>query len=47
MPEDVARLIGLANTHGTATLSMDDDYPEELLETSAGWFSTAIMAWRE
>jgi hypothetical protein len=44
---EVCRLIGLANTHGVATLSMDDDVPEEMLETASGWFSTAIMAWRE
>lgn len=47
MDEEVARLIGLANTHGLATLSMDDDPPEELLETASGWYSTAVMAWRE
>lgn len=47
MDEDVARLIGLASTHGLATLSLDDDPPLELFETASGWFGTAIMAWRE
>lgn len=43
----VAQLIGLANTHGPGTLSMDEDVPEEMLWVMAGWYSTAIMAWRE
>lgn len=47
MGEDVARLVGLANTHGTPTLSLDDDYPEEMIWVATGWFSTAVMAWRE
>lgn len=29
------------------TLSMDDDYPEELLQETALWFAPAIMLWRE
>lgn len=47
MSENVARLIGLANTQGVPTLSMDDDAPPELLETASAWFATAIMEWRE
>lgn len=47
MTNDVAMLIGLANLQGVSTLSADDDYPPELLETTALWYSTAIMAWRE
>lgn len=29
------------------TLSMDDDYPEEMLVEAAQWFAPAIMVWRE
>ena len=29
------------------SLSIDDDYPGELLWVASGWFSTAVMAWRE
>lgn len=44
---DVCLLIGLANTHGVATLSADEDNPPEMLEVAALWYATAIMAWRE
>lgn len=44
---DAAMLIGVANTHGVATLSADEDNPPELLEVTALWYSTAVMAWRE
>lgn len=44
---NVCQMIGLANTHGLATLSMDDDYPHEMMWVTAGWFSTAVMVWRE
>lgn len=44
---DVAMLVGLANLHGAATLSMDEEWPEGLLEIQSGWFATAIMRWRE
>lgn len=47
MPPEVAWLIGLANLHGVATLSLDDEVPPEMLEVASAWYSTAIMAWRE
>lgn len=43
----VAMLIGLANLHGVATLSADEENPPELLEVAGLWYATAIMAWRE
>lgn len=47
LAETVAELIGLANTHGLPTMSMDDCYPEEMFWVGTGWFATAIMVWRE
>ena len=29
------------------THSLDDDYPEGVVEVFGGWFSVAIMIWRE
>lgn len=47
MHPDVAMLIGFANLHGVATLSMDEEWPMGLLEPASAWFATAIMCWRE
>lgn len=44
--DKVAGLVALASFM-LPTLSMDDDYPEEMLWVTAAWFGTAIMAWRE
>jgi hypothetical protein len=41
-----AELTALASFQ-VPSLSIDDDYPGELLWVASGWFSTAIMAWRE
>lgn len=46
MSKHVAMLISLSS-FVLPTLSMDDDYPEELVWVATGWFSTAIMVWRE
>lgn len=47
MKPEVAMIIGVANLHGVATLSMDEDNPMELLEVAGLWYATAIMVWRE
>lgn len=46
LPEDVSFCVGHLATL-LPTLSMDDDYPEELIMEAGLWFAPALMVWRE